>query len=207
MVNQLSIAIFAVFGSLATTVFAFDSSSSFHVPSSWTHPNSDSSVEIFGMPSKHVALEFVSTNSLFSDSYFVSQVSNTDSIALVSRRDCKKKLKNEIREYLEGLGIGIGELEQATRLLVRYDNAVVEWINKINKMDIPEFHKLRLAKAADELRLEQLKLEARLYQLKARYYFDIGFRSEIVGEDNRLVRKTLSEYETRLDRITQKGGL
>lgn len=118
----------------------------------------------------HLAsIEFVSQNSVFRDSYAVSRVSDSNSVAVVSKTPIQPRDPAAVREYCRGvLKLDGNELENVATLLIRSDEAIAQWLKTLDEMHLTTEKRLQLAGAADDLRLKQIVFEANLYELAQR---------------------------------------
>ncbi len=111
------------------------------------------------------SLEIISKTSVFKDSYFASEISDVNSFTLTCKKRPIRKTRDEVYEYVTTLGVIAKDKEKLVEILLSSDKAIVGWLETIDSMNIPELHRLRLAKAADKLRLQQIRLEASIFQL------------------------------------------
>ena len=102
-------------------------------------------------------------DSIFSDSYSASYVSEYKLFEIDSIDDPKTVNEDELREYLEiNYGDKDIDLETTAELMQLYDKTAVEWLVNIKKVANNDVELLRLAKGADKLRLRQLEFEVAL---------------------------------------------
>lgn len=115
---------------------------------------------------KSDVFEIVSETSLFQNSYSVSRVSGHDSSAIVSIKIDKPKTYSQINSYLSShIGLKGDDLDVVTKINVKVEHAIINWLAMLRESGFNGEQKLRLAKAADNLRYKQLTFLAKLKYL------------------------------------------
>jgi len=109
------------------------------------------------------AFIFVGENSPYRENYSVTRLSDKATVEIDSRSERAPADEKNVRQYLQKYGLEGAQLEKGVALMMAADATIRGWMNTLRELNLPDKRLADFANAADQLRLEQFRLETQLF--------------------------------------------